>query len=318
MGKSKQTFRMKTVIFIFALIALASAQGVTPAAKKDGKAPAPAAKADPKPAPKPATPAAGDKKKDDAKKPAAPAKKDDAKKPAAPAKKDDKKPAAKKDDKKPADKKPAAKKDDKKPKGPVADRNVPNCCIRDTTNGRYMPAVCGTRRFLQAAKKPDTRNDGRQTFYCPKQTAPVVNKPAAPHPAPTNGPAKKLLRRMQDVKPKEDFTCKAYARRLQAAPAPAPKKDDKKPAAPAKKDDKKPAAPAKKDDKKPAAPAKKDDKKPADKKDAKKDDKKADKKPAAKSKTADMPVSCGSKVYGTVTYTCMKTTKRDVCLYTAP
>merc|ERR1712039_460208 len=289
MGKSKQTFRMKTVIFIFALIALASAQGVTPAAKKDGKAPAPAAKADPKPAPKPATPAAGDKKKDDAKKPAAPAKKDDAKKPAAPAKKDDKK--------------PAAKKDDKKPKGPVADRNVPNCCIRDTTNGRYMPAVCGTRRFLQAAKKPDTRNDGRQTFYCPKQTAPVVNKPAAPHPAPTNGPAKKLLRRMQDVKPKEDFTCKAYARRLQAAPAPAPKKDDKKP-----------AAPAKKDDKKPAAPAKKDDKKPADKKDAKKDDKKA----AAKSKTADMPVSCGSKVYGTVTYTCMKTTKRDVCLYTAP
>merc|ERR1712039_265886 len=280
MGKSKQTFRMKTVIFIFALIALASAQGVTPAAKKDGKAPAPAAKADPKPAPKPATPAAGDKKKDDAKKPAAPAKKDDAKKPAAP-----------------------AKKDDKKPKGPVADRNVPNCCIRDTTNGRYMPAVCGTRRFLQAAKKPDTRNDGRQTFYCPKQTAPVVNKPAAPHPAPTNGPAKKLLRRMQDVKPKEDFTCKAYARRLQAAPAPAPKKDDKKP-----------AAPAKKDDKKPAAPAKKDDKKPADKKDAKKDDKKA----AAKSKTADMPVSCGSKVYGTVTYTCMKTTKRDVCLYTAP
>merc|ERR1712039_1043917 len=295
MGKSKQTFRMKTVIFIFALIALASAQGVTPAAKKDGKAPAPAAKADPKPAPKPATPAAGDKKKDDAKKPAAPAKKDD------------KKPAAKKDDKKPADKKPAAKKDDKKPKGPVADRNVPNCCIRDTTNGRYMPAVCGTRRFLQAAKKPDTRNDGRQTFYCPKQTAPVVNKPAAPHPAPTNGPAKKLLRRMQDVKPKEDFTCKAYARRLQAAPAPAPKKDDKKP-----------AAPAKKDDKKPAAPAKKDDKKPADKKDAKKDDKKADKKPAAKSKTADMPVSCGSKVYGTVTYTCMKTTKRDVCLYTAP
>merc|ERR1712048_458218 len=181
MGKSKQTFRMKTVIFIFALIALASAQGVTPAAKKDGKAPAPAAKADPKPAPKPATPAAGDKKKDDAKKPAAPAKKDD------------KKPAAKKDDKKPADKKPAAKKDDKKPKGPVADRNVPNCCIRDTTNGRYMPAVCGTRRFLQAAKKPDTRNDGRQTFYCPKQTAPVVNKPAAPHPAPTNGPAKKLI-----------------------------------------------------------------------------------------------------------------------------
>merc|ERR1712019_99798 len=283
MGKSKQTFRMKTVIFIFALIALASAQGVTPAAKKDGKAPAPAAKTDPKPAPKPATPAAGDKKKDDAKKPAAPAKKDDAKKPAAPAKKDEKKPAAKKDDKKPADKKPA---------GPVADRNVPNCCIRDTTNGRYMPAVCGTRRFLQAAKKPDTRNDGRQTFYCPKQTAPVVNKPAAPHPAPTNGPAKKLLRRMQDVKPKEDFTCKAYARRLQAAPAPAPKKDDKKP----------------------AAPAKKDDKKPADKKDAKKDDKK----PAAKSKTADMPVSCGSKVYGTVTYTCMKTTKRDVCLYTAP
>merc|ERR1712048_705372 len=273
MGKSKQTFRMKTVIFIFALIALASAQGVTPAAKKDGKAPAPAAKADPKPAPKPATPAAGDKKKDDAKKPAAPAKKDDAKKPAAP-----------------------AKKDDKKPKGPVADRNVPNCCIRDTTNGRYMPAVCGTRRFLQAAKKPDTRNDGRQTFYCPKQTAPVVNKPAAPHPKPDNGPAKKLLRRMQDVKPKEDFTCKAYARRLQAAPAPAPKKDDKKP----------------------AAPAKKDDKKPADKKDAKKDDKKADKKPAAKSKTADMPVSCGSKVYGTVTYTCMKTTKRDVCLYTAP
>merc|ERR1712048_105699 len=161
MGKSKQTFRMKTVIFIFALIALASAQGVTPAAKKDGKAPAPAAKADPKPAPKPATPAAGDKKKDDAKKP--------------------------------ADKKPAAKKDDKKPKGPVADRNVPNCCIRDTTNGRYMPAVCGTRRFLQAAKKPDTRNDGRQTFYCPKQTAPVVNKPASPHPAPTNGPAKKII-----------------------------------------------------------------------------------------------------------------------------
>merc|ERR1712019_295320 len=295
MGKSKQTFRMKTVIFIFALIALASAQGVTPAAKKDGKASAPAAKADPKPAPKPATPAAGDKKKDDAKKPAAPAKKDE------------EKPAAKKDDKKPADKKPAAKKDAKKPKGPVADRNVPNCCIRDTTNGRYMPAVCGTRRFLQAAKKPDTRNDGRQTFYCPKQTAPVVNKPASPHPAPTNGPAKKLLRRMQDVKPKEDFTCKAYARRLQAAPAPAPKKDDKKP-----------AAPAKKDDKKPATPAKKDDKKPADKKDAKKDDKKADKKPAAKSKTADMPVSCGSKVYGTVTYTCMKTTKRDVCLYTAP
>merc|ERR1712151_728825 len=150
MGKSKQTFRMKTVIFIFALIALAAAQGVTPAAKKDGKAPAPAAKADPKPAPKPAPAPA---KKDD-KKPAAPAKKDDAKKPAAPAKKDDKKPAA------------PAKKDDKKPKGNVADRNVPNCCIRDTTNGRYMPAVCGTRRFLQAApaKKPDTRNDGRQTF----------------------------------------------------------------------------------------------------------------------------------------------------------
>merc|ERR1712048_721676 len=253
MGKSKQTFRMKTVIFIFALIALASDQGVTPAAKKGDSKPAPAAKADPKPAPKPAPAPA---KKDD-KKPAAPAKKDDAKKPAAP-----------------------AKKGDKKPKGNVADRNVPNCCVRDTTNGRYMPAVCGTRRFLQAAKKPDTRNDGRQTFYCPKQTAPVVNKPAAPHPKPENGPAKKLLRRMQDVKPKEDFTCKAYARRLQAAPAPAPKKDDKKPAASAKKDDKKPAAPAKKDDKKDA------------KKDAKKDDKKADKKPAAKSKTADMPVSC--------------------------
>jgi len=299
MGKSKQTFRMKTVIFIFALIALASAQGVTPAAKKGDSKPAPAAKADPKPAPKPAPAPA---KKDD-KKPAAPAKKDDAKKPAAPAKKDDKKPAApaKKDDKKPA---APAKKDDKKPKGNVADRNVPNCCVRDTTNGRYMPAVCGTRRFLQAAKKPDTRNDGRQTFYCPKQTAPVLNKPAAPHPKPVNGAAKKLLRRMQEKKEtKEDFTCKAYARRLQAAPKPAApaKKDDKKPAAPAKKDDKKPAAPAKKDDKKPAAPAKKDDKKPA-----------------APSKTKDMPVSCGSKVYGTVTYTCMKTTKRDVCLYTEP
>merc|ERR1712048_527957 len=244
MGKSKQTFRMKTVIFIFALIALASDQGVTPAAKKGDSKPAPAAKADPKPAPKPAPAPA---KKDD-KKPAAPAKKDDAKKPAAP-----------------------AKKGDKKPKGNVADRNVPNCCVRDTTNGRYMPAVCGTRRFLQAAKKPDTRNDGRQTFYCPKQTAPVLNKPAAPHPKPVNGAAKKLLRRMQEKKEtKEDFTCKAYARRLQAAP--------------------KPAAPAKKDDKKPAAPA----------------------------KTKDMPVSCGSKVYGTVTYTCMKTTKRDVCLYTEP
>merc|ERR1712151_828030 len=341
MGKSKQTFKMKTVVFIFALLAFAACQGVNP--KGDAKtgapataptpAPKPAASGDAKkPAAKPATPAK-DAKKDD-KKPAAPAKADDKKKPAAPAK------DAKKDDKKAGDKKPAApakdaKKDDGKSGAKVvyADRHKPNCCLRSKTDGRYYPAICGHRRFLQAAKPadkkaPTTRNDGAQTFYCPKQTNPVVNTPAAAHPAPKNGtapatPAKKL-RRMQAVKPKEDFTCKAYARRLQAVPAPAPKaddkKDDKKPA-PAPKaddkkktDDKKPAPAPKADDKKkPAAPAK-DDKKKADDK----------KKPAAPAKddkkkpASNMPVTCGSKVYGTVTYTCMTTTKRHVCLYTAP
>ena len=124
----------------------------------------------------------------------------------------------------------------------------------------------------------------------------------------------------QGVKPKADAKTGTPATAPTPAPKPAASGDAKKPAAkpatPAKADDKKkPATPAKKDDKK--TPAKGDDKKKADDKKkpaapAKKDDKK---KPAAPS---NLPVTCGSKVYGTVTYTCMKTTKRDVCLYTAP
>merc|ERR1712151_954692 len=199
--------------------------------------------------------------------------------------------------KKPTDKKTGTDAKNKGGKVVYADRNKPNCCLRSKTDGRYYPAICGHRRFLQAVKPadkkpaPTTRNDGAQTFYCPKQTNPVLNTPAATHPAPKNGsaapaPAAKRFRRMQAVKPKEDFTCKAYTRRLQAVPAPAPKaddkKDDKKPAPAPKADDKK-----KTDDKKPVPAPKADDKKkPAAP--AKKDDKK---KPAAPS---NMPVTCGS------------------------